>query len=73
MTIPSDHNQLEHHGDADEYPPGWPPHDDLDAPVDERRAYYADQNHEDSRRIFCWVLVAAIILGIVFALSQAFK
>jgi hypothetical protein len=71
----SDNNPLRGHGDADNFPTlaeedfGGP----HEPPIDERTAYYQDQNHADSRCIFCWVIIAALALALVIVVSHGCK
>jgi len=68
MTIPSDNNPLKDHGDADDLS-----REGISEPHPLPEDYYHDQNHKDSICIFCWVIVASLVLGLVMLIAHFFS
>ena len=68
MKIPSDNNELEGHGDADDFTTLTPEDFSGLPPVTED--YYNDQNHRDSQQIMCWVIIAALLVALAIAIRK---
>ena len=68
MTIPSDNNPLQHHGDDDDLS-----REGISEPHPVPEDYYHDQNHRDSRQIMCWVIIGSLVLGLGMVIAHFFS
>ena len=59
------HGPLRGHGDADDLS-----REGISDPHPVPEDYYHDQNHRDSQRIFAWVVIGALLVGLAIAIRK---